>query len=196
MIPKTKGYTEIVKITEAALNGDKEKAKLYIEQYISEYPDSDLIKPFTHLLNGELNPDGLGFHEITETDTNDYDFRDDLPKRKTYPKLNQQPSQSDMDIVAKFPEQKTIKAKLVYEKPEQEVSATDVLNEYGCHPIPYNEQITMAYVSIIEAMEHYASLREVKIPDRKDYSTDFDTHLYNGGWNDCLSEIKRLNNLK
>lgn len=58
-IPRTKGYTEIVKITEAALNGDKEKARKYIERYLIKYPESDLIYPFTALLKGDLNPSGL-----------------------------------------------------------------------------------------------------------------------------------------
>ena len=58
-IPTTKGYTEIVKITEAALDGDTEKARKYIEQFIVEYPESDLIYPFTHLLTGNKNPNGL-----------------------------------------------------------------------------------------------------------------------------------------
>lgn len=39
---KTIGYTEIVKISEAALKGDSEKAKKYIEQFMIKYPNSDL----------------------------------------------------------------------------------------------------------------------------------------------------------
>jgi len=56
---QTKGYTEIVKIAEAALNGDIEMARKYIERYIEKYPESDLIYPFTNLLKGESNPSGL-----------------------------------------------------------------------------------------------------------------------------------------
>ncbi len=59
MIPKTKGYTCIVKIAESALNGDTKKAKYYIKKYMVMYPESDLIYPFTHLLAGNLNPDKL-----------------------------------------------------------------------------------------------------------------------------------------
>ena len=58
-IPKTQGYTELVKIGEAALDGDKEKARKYVERFIVKFPESDLIYPFTHLLNGEKNPSGL-----------------------------------------------------------------------------------------------------------------------------------------
>jgi hypothetical protein len=56
----TKGRTEIIKIVESALDGDKEKVKLYIERYIIKYPESDLIYPFANLLNGEKNPSKLG----------------------------------------------------------------------------------------------------------------------------------------
>jgi len=52
---KTIGYTEIVKITEAALKGDSEKAKKYIEQFMIKYPNSDLIYPFKNLLKQENN---------------------------------------------------------------------------------------------------------------------------------------------
>lgn len=65
-IPKTKGYTEIVKITEAALNGDIEKAKMYVERFIIKHPESDLIHPFTHLLNRNINPSGLGHGDIMD----------------------------------------------------------------------------------------------------------------------------------
>lgn len=64
-IPKTTGYTEIVKITEAALKGDAEKARKYVERFMIKHPESDLIYPFTHLLKGENNPSGLGHGEIT-----------------------------------------------------------------------------------------------------------------------------------
>ena len=55
----TKGRTEIIKITEAALEGDKEKAKKFIERYMIKYPESDLIYPFRNLLNSNKNPNGL-----------------------------------------------------------------------------------------------------------------------------------------
>lgn len=64
-IPQTKGYTEIVKITEAALKGDKEKARKYVERFVIKYPESDLIYPFTHLLKEDNNPSGLGHGDIT-----------------------------------------------------------------------------------------------------------------------------------
>ncbi len=64
-IPQTTGYTEIVKITEAALKGDSEKARKYIERFIIKHPESDLIYPFTHLLKDENNPSGLGHGDIT-----------------------------------------------------------------------------------------------------------------------------------
>lgn len=67
-IPKTKGYTELVKITECALNGDKEKARKYVERYIEKWPESDLIYPFKHLLNGVINPSGLGFPEVADSE--------------------------------------------------------------------------------------------------------------------------------
>jgi len=65
-IPKTTGYTEIVKITEAALKGDTEKARKYVERFMIKHPESDLIYPFTHLLKGENNPSGLGHGDITD----------------------------------------------------------------------------------------------------------------------------------
>jgi len=58
-IPKTEGYSCIVKIAEAALESDKEKAKKFMDRYITLYPISDLTFPFTHLLNGNKNPNGL-----------------------------------------------------------------------------------------------------------------------------------------
>lgn len=61
---RTKGYTEIVKIADSALNVDKEKGRKYIEQYLTKFPESDLIYPFTALLNGNNNPIGLGHHDI------------------------------------------------------------------------------------------------------------------------------------
>lgn len=65
-IPRTKGYTELVKIAESALIGDKEKARKYIEKYLIKFPESDLVYPLTALLNGNNNPSGLGHHDITE----------------------------------------------------------------------------------------------------------------------------------
>jgi len=64
-IPRTKGYTEIVKIAEAALKGDTEKARKYINTYLLKFPESDLVYPFNALLNGNNNPSGLGHHDIT-----------------------------------------------------------------------------------------------------------------------------------
>ena len=58
-IPRTIGYTEIVKIAECALNGDSERARVFLKRYIGKYPDKDLVYPFTHLLNGVTNPSGL-----------------------------------------------------------------------------------------------------------------------------------------
>lgn len=63
-IPRTIGYTEIVKIAECALNGDSERAKVFIKRYIGKYPDKDLVYPFTHLLNGVTNPSGLNSNII------------------------------------------------------------------------------------------------------------------------------------
>lgn len=63
-IPRTKGYTDIVKIAEAALNGDKEKAVKHMKAYLIKYPESDLVYPFTALLNGNNNPSGLGHYDI------------------------------------------------------------------------------------------------------------------------------------
>ena len=53
------GYVELVKIAEAALNGDIEKSKFQISKFIEKYPDSELIKPFKALLIGDNNPDRL-----------------------------------------------------------------------------------------------------------------------------------------
>lgn len=65
---KPYGYTELVKIAEAALNGDVEKAKTYINKFIIKFPvESDLTRPFRSLLNGNTNPSGLGFHDIIES---------------------------------------------------------------------------------------------------------------------------------
>jgi hypothetical protein len=61
---ETKGRTEIIKILEAALNNDKGKVINYTERYIIKYPESDLVYPFTQLLNGEKNPSGLGHGDI------------------------------------------------------------------------------------------------------------------------------------
>lgn len=58
-IPRTTGYTEIVKIAECALNGDSERARVFIKRYIGKYPDKDLVYPFTHLLNGVTNPSNI-----------------------------------------------------------------------------------------------------------------------------------------
>lgn len=63
-IPKTKGYTCFVKIAECALEGDIVKAKHYVKKFIIMYPESDLIYPFQHLLNGIKNPDGLTLDQI------------------------------------------------------------------------------------------------------------------------------------
>lgn len=63
-IPRTIGYTEIVKIAECALDGDSERAKVFIKRYIGKYPDKDLVYPFTHLLNGVTNPSGLNSNII------------------------------------------------------------------------------------------------------------------------------------
>ena len=60
-ITRTKGYTDIVKIAEAALNGDKEKAIKHIKAYLIKYPESDLVYPFSAILRGDLNPSGLHF---------------------------------------------------------------------------------------------------------------------------------------
>ena len=65
-IPKTTGYNEIVKIAEAALKGDKEMAKKYINKFLIKHTHSDLVYPFTHLLNGENNPSGLTLEQKTE----------------------------------------------------------------------------------------------------------------------------------
>ena len=58
-IPRTKGYTEIVKIAEAAFNGEQEKARKYINKYLIKFPESDLVYPFAAILRGDLNPSGL-----------------------------------------------------------------------------------------------------------------------------------------
>ena len=58
-IPRTIGYTEIVKIAEAALNSDPERARRFMKKYIDIYPDKDLVYPFTALLNAETNPSAL-----------------------------------------------------------------------------------------------------------------------------------------
>ena len=63
-IPRTIGYTEIVKIAECALNGDSERARVFLKRYIGKYPDKDLVYPFTHLLNGVTNPSGLNSNII------------------------------------------------------------------------------------------------------------------------------------
>lgn len=63
-IPKTTGYTEIVKIAEAALNNDKEKAIKYIRKFLIKFPENDLCYPFNYLLKGENNPQGLGHGDI------------------------------------------------------------------------------------------------------------------------------------
>ena len=66
-IPKTKGYTCFIKIAESALEGDIIKARRYIEKFIVMYPESDLIYPFQHLLNGIKNPDRLTLDDIIVT---------------------------------------------------------------------------------------------------------------------------------
>lgn len=35
-------------------------------------------------------------------------------------------------------------------------TATEILDDYGCPEIPFNENITMLYPAIINAMEEYA----------------------------------------
>jgi len=45
MIPKTKGYTEIVKITEAALNGDTGHYNRYIIDAMIEFKNQSSVNP-------------------------------------------------------------------------------------------------------------------------------------------------------
>lgn len=71
-IPKTKGYTEIVKIIEAALNGDIEKAHKYVDRFIIKYPESDLIYPITHILANNNNPSQIGHGNILSGSLPDY----------------------------------------------------------------------------------------------------------------------------
>jgi hypothetical protein len=58
-IPRTKGYTEFVKIAEAGLHVDKEKVRKFIERYLEKWPETDLVYAFSALLKGDKNPSGL-----------------------------------------------------------------------------------------------------------------------------------------
>jgi len=44
-------------------------------------------------------------------------------------------------------------------------TAEEILNDYGCPAIPFDERITMSYPAIIKAMEHYASLHKKEVSD-------------------------------
>jgi len=116
---------------------------------------------------------------------------------------------SDMDIVAKFPEQKTIKAKLVYEKPEQEVSADAFLTLFykvRKETCDMSERDSYDLSKVIKEtfnQFHLESLREVKMPDRDDYiryvSKNYEgVHVYYMiiAFDYVISELKRINNLK
>lgn len=63
---KTLGYVDIVKIFEAALDGDRDKAIRHAKRYIEKYPDRDLVYPFTLLMKGEKNPSGLHLDKATD----------------------------------------------------------------------------------------------------------------------------------
>ena len=78
-------------------------------------------------------------------------------------------------------------------KIEQEVSALDVLKRHMTERIiSTDDEIQTRACYIIAAMEEFASLKEVKMPDRKqdEYLSEYQTV-----YNECLSELKRLNNL-
>ena len=124
---------------------------------------------------------------------------------------------SDMDIVAKFPEQKTIKAKLVYEQPEQEVNPEelwDLFSESVGESFDdvgfYAGRTVMAKDQFIKAIGK-ASLREVKMPDREAVKKRVNQGAYlnaveksNNVFQDVfelavawtIGEIKRINNLE
>jgi hypothetical protein len=119
--------------------------------------------------------------------------------------LFEQPSQSDMDIVAKFPEQKTIKAKLVYEQPEQSKTPEQRLAWLSSRislDAVAKDYILAQFIDIkAEAIQ--SSLREVKLPDKdkaKLKSRETPTHdfwnIWMQGFDYYEKELKRLNNLK
>jgi len=55
-------------------------------------------------------------------------------------------------------------ASLEQELAEQpKMSAEEILNKYGCPPIPFDENITMYYPAILNAMEAYAQQQQPEI---------------------------------
>jgi len=122
----------------------------------------------------------------------------------------QENDKSDMDIVAKFPEQKTIKAKLVYEQPEHDVSEDDLRTAienalYATHRFLTTDCSDLADGILLYMKDagYFASLREVKMPDRDDYiryvSKNYEgVHVYYMiiAFDYVISELKRINNLK
>jgi hypothetical protein len=57
--PKEQGeiedYTHFVKIAEAAIKGDSDKAKIWVHSFIEKFPDSKFAKPLYKLLTGQPN---------------------------------------------------------------------------------------------------------------------------------------------
>lgn len=53
------GYTILIKIAENGMNKKNDKVVDYMKLFVSKYPNHDLTKPFTSLLNGDINPDNL-----------------------------------------------------------------------------------------------------------------------------------------
>lgn len=53
------GYVILIKIAENGSKGNANKVKDYMKLFIDRFPEHDLVKPFTHILSGNINPDGL-----------------------------------------------------------------------------------------------------------------------------------------
>jgi hypothetical protein len=66
------GYTSIVKITEAALNGDKKKALFWTKKYLEEFPENGQFSSAFSMLLTRLEDPSLShnivFGSLSETE--------------------------------------------------------------------------------------------------------------------------------
>lgn len=145
-----------MKIVEAALDLDRDKAIKYINKFIIKFPESDLIYPFTHLLKWKKNPSGLGHGDIIHTShpTNPSDAN-----HHTCPECSWLCSCSDQPCRCCSDEHKTTTL------PSDEVKAEEILKYYllNKHHVfaasTSKDQIDAMRKDIICAMEEYASTK-------------------------------------
>ena len=87
-------------------------------------------------------------------------------------KIGHSPAQNNKEVIlwkTKYSqlnlELSALEKELAEQKSEPALSAEEILNNYGCPPIPFEENVTMYYPAILEAMEEYrqAGIREVLV---------------------------------